>query len=96
MGLIFEKSPIEFTEQELQERINQVDPKYGAILSYELIRRLTVENSKSSKRFAGWSLGIAILAIIISIVLGISQMFKIQNVQVINEPLYTETINAVN
>lgn len=73
----FEKSLQEFTEKELQERINQWDPKFGVLASYELLRRLALENSQSSKRYAKWSLVIAIVAIVLSFSASIVQIYFI-------------------
>lgn len=86
----FEKPLKDFTEEELLARIDQWDPKYGVLGSYELLRRLALENSRSSKRFAKWSLGIAVVAILISISMGVIQTLKTQDVRITNEPLKTE------
>lgn len=63
----YEKPIQELSEEWLFNSINNHDPRYGNLAQYELLRRLALENSKSSKRFAAWSLTIAIIAIIISI-----------------------------
>ncbi len=55
------------TETELLEYINISDPSHGVLASYELLRRISLEDSRSSKRFAVYSLTIAIIAIILSI-----------------------------
>jgi len=41
----FEKPLNEFTDEELQQRINQWDPRYGALSQYELQRRLQEKNT---------------------------------------------------
>ncbi len=41
----FEKPLNEFTEEELQQRVNQWDPRFGALALYELQRRQQKENS---------------------------------------------------
>ncbi len=42
----FEKPLHEFTEEELQQRINQWDPRFGALALYELQRRLQKKNTE--------------------------------------------------
>lgn len=41
----FEKPLKDFTEEELQQKVNQVDPKYAALAQYELQRRLQEKNA---------------------------------------------------
>ena len=41
----FEKPLHEFTDEELQQRVNQWDPRFGALALYELQRRQQKENS---------------------------------------------------
>ena len=43
--------------------------------SYELLRRLALENDKSSKRYADWSLKISIVAIVLSLVASTIQIY---------------------
>ncbi|MGC9602209.1 MAG: hypothetical protein ABSE76_00480 [Minisyncoccia bacterium] len=63
----FDKPLPSYTEEELFQRMDNWDPRYGALAAHELQRRLAVENSASSKRYARWSLGIAIVAILLSL-----------------------------
>jgi hypothetical protein len=42
----FEKPLHDFTEDELQQRINQWDPRFGALALYELQRRLQEKNTR--------------------------------------------------
>ena len=79
----FEKPLKDFTDEELQNKIDTWDPRFGALGSYELLRRLSVENSVSSKRYARWSLVISIAAIVVSIVLA--------SVQILVSAPYDET-----
>lgn len=82
----FGKSLRDHTEEEIQNGIDNIwPPNYGVLGSYELMRRLTVENSKSSQRYARWSLGISIVAIVISIALA--------TVQVLVSAPYNESCN---
>jgi hypothetical protein len=71
----FEKPLHEFTVKELLDRVNQWDPKFGALAYYELHRRLSVENASSSRRFAHWSLAISVVAILITIGIGGMQIY---------------------
>ncbi len=89
----FGKPLHEHSEDELIGLVNNNAPVFGTLAQYELMRRLSIEDSRTSKRFARWSFGIATLAIIISIMLGITQISQTQNVQITNEPLQTEVIN---
>lgn len=70
----FEKPIVEFTDQELLDRQNNIHPEYAALLSLEFQRRLVKENVESSKRFARWSLGLAIVAVLISFAIGAIQI----------------------
>lgn len=63
----FGKDIRDLEESELFRNINNSNPQYGALCQYELLRRLSVENSISSKRFAYSSLFVAIISIIITI-----------------------------
>lgn len=71
----FEKSLSEYTEKELHDRINQWDPRFGVLASYELLRRLAVKNNESSKRFGHWSLVISVTAILVSLVTSLVQIW---------------------
>lgn len=71
----FEKSLPEFTEAELHQKINQTDPRFGILASYELLRRLALKNDESSRRFARWSLIIAVAAIVISLLTSLVQIW---------------------
>jgi len=88
----FDKRLPDYTEEELQQRLDNWDPRFGALASFELIRRVMVENSKSSKRFAGWSLFISIVAIAISIFIGSVQIYlaKIQVNPILDEQVRNE------
>ena len=71
----FDKPLQTYTEEELFQRMDIWDPKYGALAAHELQRRLAVENSQSSKRYARWSLIIATVAIVISFVSSAIQIY---------------------
>jgi len=73
----FEKPLSSFTEAELQERINQWEPRFGVLASYELLRRLAKSNEQSSKRFARWSLFLAVVAIVISLFTSLVQIWLV-------------------
>lgn len=64
----FGKPLQEHSEEELFRLINNSDPRFGILAQYELMKRLSLEDSKSSKRFARWSLTVAIVAIVVSLV----------------------------
>ena len=70
----FEKPIQDFTDEELLNRINHWDPRFGMIASYELLRRLAIKNSESSEKFARWSLIVAIVAVIISLASSLIQI----------------------
>jgi len=90
----FPKPLQDLSEEDLLDGINNHwSPNFGVLGSYELLRRLALQNSKSSRRFAWWSLWIAIVAIIISIILGFLQLSYIQKVRVINDPLQVDIVN---
>lgn len=63
----FGKPLHEHTGEELIRLVNDSQPMFGSLAQYELMRRLSVEDSKTSKRFAWVSLGVAVVAIIISL-----------------------------
>jgi hypothetical protein len=71
----FEKPLPDFSEEELQQRINQVDPRFGVLLSYELLRRLAIKNEESSERFSEASFYLAIVAILVSLGIGAVQIY---------------------
>jgi len=71
----FDKPLPSYTEEELFQRMDNWDPKYGALAAHELQRRLAVENSKSSKRYARWSLVVAIAAIVVSLTASAIQIY---------------------
>jgi hypothetical protein len=48
----FEKSFHEFSEEELQKKINQWDPRYGALALQELQRRLQKKNTEAISALA--------------------------------------------
>ena len=79
-------------EEELFRIINDSSPAFGALAQYELMRRLSLEDSKSSKRFAKWSLVVAVNAIFISLTLATYQSFTPINVIIIED----KTIQNVN
>lgn len=64
----FSKPLNELTEKEILDGLNHWPPSYGALGSYELLRRLAVKNEGSSKRFARWSIILTIAALILSLV----------------------------
>lgn len=64
----FDKPIQDYTEEELLDRINHWDPRFGIIASYELMRRLSIKNARSSKVYALCSLTLAIIAIIITLI----------------------------
>lgn len=70
----FSKNLRDFSEEELWNGINTWEPRFGALALYELQRRLATESDKSSKRFAKWSLIVAIVAIILSLTTSIVQI----------------------
>lgn len=90
----FDKPIQNYTEEELLDRTNNWDPRYGIIASYELLRRLAVKNEQSSKKFARGSLLVSLVAIVISLVLGTIQMLNTQDVRIKNVPLPVEIINS--
>jgi hypothetical protein len=71
----FEKSLQDFTEKELLENVDKWDPKFGTLAYYELLRRLSVEDSLSSKRYAKWSLVISVTAILLSLLTSTVQIY---------------------
>ena len=75
MNKNFEKPLQDFSEEELLEKIDRWDPRFGMLASYELLRRLALRNEKSSKTFAKWSLFIAVVAIILSLSTSIVQIW---------------------
>jgi len=81
MGNInFGKPVQDLTEDELFGVINNSIPAFGNLAQYELLRRLAFENSRSSKRYAKWSLFSSIVAIGIALIIGGLQIYlaKIQ------------------
>lgn len=93
-NIIFGKPLKEHSEEELEKLVNNSNPEYGILALYELMRRLSLEDSRTSKRFAKWSLGIAIVAIVISIALGVVQILKIQEVKITNGTIKNEVTNS--
>lgn len=90
----FPKPLQELSDEEIFDGINNHwSPDFGILGSYELLRRLTLQNSESSKRFAWWSLGLSIVAIFIAIILGFLQMSAVQNVNVIDDPSIINVID---
>lgn len=63
------------TEDELFHHINNSDPKFGSLCEYELMRRLSIKNMESSERFSHSSLYIAIVAILVSLAIGATQIY---------------------
>ena len=71
----FGKPLHDLPEEELIRLINNSQPEFGMLAQYELSRRLSVEDSKTSKRYAIWSLILSVTAILISIAIGIVQIY---------------------
>lgn len=71
----FDKDPRQYTEEEIFDRIKQYPPQFGVLLSYELIRRIEVENAKSSEKFARGSMYLSLTAILVSFIIGTIQIY---------------------
>jgi len=76
----FGKDIRELSEEELFRLINNKANQFAVIAQYELMRRLSVQDSESSKRNASSSRNIAVAAIVSSILIGLFQIYlaKIQ------------------
>jgi hypothetical protein len=71
----FGKPLPEFSHDELLDGLNNWNPQFGALAALELQRRIAVENSSSSKRFARWSLILSVVAVLISFCFGGVQVY---------------------
>ena len=74
-SLNFGKPLQEISEQELFNLINNSDPRFGNLAQYELMRRLSLKNEESSKRFAFWSLFISVVALFVSLSTSLIQIY---------------------
>jgi hypothetical protein len=71
----FGKDIRNLTEDELFQHINRSNPEFGFLCQYELLRRLSLENSISSKRFATSSFYLSVVSILIALGIGAAQIY---------------------
>lgn len=74
-NLNFGKPLQDHSQEELFFLMNNSSSEFGLQAQYELMRKLSLEDSRSSKRFGRWSLFIATISIFISITLSIIQIY---------------------
>lgn len=70
----FEKPLHEFSEKELQDKVDQWDPRFGTLALLELQRRTAVRMEESSELYARSSGKLARTAISVSLILGVVQL----------------------